>query len=227
MVSGYESKYMEGFAVVVKGEEQPNKINEKKPLKPTTTKPTTTKPTTTKPTTTQPTTTKANTTTTKANTTTTKANTSTTKANTTTTQPTIANTSNTITTKANPSTTKANRKDYEKKRKFADIEYVENTDYDDDDDNDDEYFDNDDSDEDEDTNEDTIEGFNGSQIVEGRYLKNILLALLISFIGYIIVILASKNVIPISEYAPHMKKFKNLIYIGIFFMITYICLEVF
>ena len=219
MVSGYESKYMEGFAVV-KGDEQPNKINDRNPLKPTTTKPTTT----------QPTTTKANTSTTKANTTTTKANTTTTQpttANTSTTQPTTANTSNTITTKANPSTTKA-KKTIKGPNKFANIEYVKNTDYDDDDDNDsDEYFDNDDDDSDEDTNEDTIEGFNGSQIIEGRYLKNILLALLISFIGYIIVILATKNVIPIAEYAPHMKKFKNLIYMGIFFMITYICLEVF
>jgi len=211
MVSGYESKYMEGF-VSVKGEEQPNKINERQPLRPITTKPTTT----------QPTTTKANTTTTKANTTTTKANTTTTKANTTTTK------ANTTTTKANPSTTKAKQNDIETQRKFTDIEYVENTDDDDDDDDDDEDDDEDfDNDSDEDTNEDTIEGFNGSQIIEGRYLKNILLALLISFIGYIIVILATKNVIPIAEYAPHMKKFKNLIYIGIFFMITYICLEVF
>jgi hypothetical protein len=121
------------------------------------------------------------------------------------------------TTKANPSTTKASANPTTTKvnSKFKDIEYY-------DDDDDDEDFDND-SDED----EDTIEGFNGSQIIEGRYLKNILLALLISFIGYIIVILATKNVIPIAEYAPHMKKFKNLIYIGIFFMITYICLEVF
>ena len=76
-------------------------------------------------------------------------------------------------------------------------------------------------------NEDSIEGFRGSQIIEGRNLKNVLLALLISFIGYIVAMSSIKNYIPIVEYAPHMKKFKHLIYVGIFFMITYICLEVF
>jgi len=74
---------------------------------------------------------------------------------------------------------------------------------------------------------DIEEGFHGSQIIEARYLKNILLALLISFIGYIVAMSSAKNYLPISDFAPHMKKFKNLIYIGIFFVITYICLEVF
>ena len=73
----------------------------------------------------------------------------------------------------------------------------------------------------------SIEGFNGSQIVEARYLKHILLALLISFIGYIICMSSINNYLPINEYAPHLKKFKNLIYVGIFFVITYMCLEIF
>jgi hypothetical protein len=78
-----------------------------------------------------------------------------------------------------------------------------------------------------DDEDDNIEGFHGSQIIEGRNLKNILLALLISFIGYIVAMTSIKNYIPISEYAPHMKKFKNLIYVGIFYIIVYMCLEVF
>ena len=84
-----------------------------------------------------------------------------------------------------------------------------------------------DSDEDDSEDEDTIEGFHGSQIVESRDLKNILLALLISFFGYIVVISSIKNFLPINEYMPHMKKFKNLIYLGLFFIITFMCLEVF
>ena len=36
-----------------------------------------------------------------------------------------------------------------------------------------------------------------------------------------------KNLLPINEYAPHLKKFKNLIYVGIFFLISYMCLEIF
>ena len=71
------------------------------------------------------------------------------------------------------------------------------------------------------------EGFQGSQIIEARNLKNLLLALLLSFIGYIIVMSASRNFLPIGEYAPHLKKFKNLIYVGIFYLITYMCLEIF
>ena len=74
---------------------------------------------------------------------------------------------------------------------------------------------------------DTVEGFHGSQIIEGRNLKNILLALLISFTGYVVAMTCIKNYIPITEYAPHMKKFKNLIYIAIFYVIVYICLEAF
>ena len=72
-----------------------------------------------------------------------------------------------------------------------------------------------------------IEGFQGSQIIESRNLKNLLLALLLSFIGYIIVMSSIKNLLPINEYAPHLKKFKNLIYVGIFFLISYMCLEIF
>jgi len=72
-----------------------------------------------------------------------------------------------------------------------------------------------------------IEGFQGSIEIEGRNLKNVLLALLLSFIGYVIVYASMNNYIPIGDISPQLKKFKNLVYGGIFFIIAYICLEVF
>ena len=72
-----------------------------------------------------------------------------------------------------------------------------------------------------------IEGFQGSVEIEGRNLKNVLLALLLSFIGYLVVYASINNYIPINDISPQLKKFKNLVYGGIFFVIAYICLEVF
>jgi hypothetical protein len=72
----------------------------------------------------------------------------------------------------------------------------------------------------------SIEGFQGSVEIESRNLKNVLLALLLSFIGYLVVYASINNYIPINEISPQMKKFKNLIYGGVFFIIAYICLEV-
>ena len=72
-----------------------------------------------------------------------------------------------------------------------------------------------------------IEGFQGSVEIEGRNLKNVLLALLLSFIGYLVVYASMNNYIPINDISPQLKKFKNLVYGGIFFIIAYICLEVF
>jgi hypothetical protein len=72
-----------------------------------------------------------------------------------------------------------------------------------------------------------IEGFQGSIEIEGRNLKNILLALLLSFIGYLVVYASMNNYIPINDISPQLKKFKYLVYGGIFFIIAYICLEVF
>jgi hypothetical protein len=75
--------------------------------------------------------------------------------------------------------------------------------------------------------EDIEEGFHGSQIVESRSMKNILLSLLIAFLGYIVAMAAVKNLLPIVEYAPDFKKFKNIIYAAVFFGIVYLCLEIF
>jgi len=72
-----------------------------------------------------------------------------------------------------------------------------------------------------------IEGFQGSIEIESRNLKNILLALLLSFVGYLVVYASMNNYIPIAEISPQLKKFKHLIYGGVFFVIAYICLEVF
>jgi len=72
-----------------------------------------------------------------------------------------------------------------------------------------------------------IEGFQGSVAIESRNLKNVLLALLLSFVGYLVVYASMNNYIPIAEISPQLKKFKNLIYGGVFFVIAYICLEVF
>jgi hypothetical protein len=72
-----------------------------------------------------------------------------------------------------------------------------------------------------------MEGFQGSVEIESRNLKNVLLALLLSFIGYLVVYASMNNFIPITDISPQLKKFKNLVYGGLFFIIAYICLEVF
>ena len=74
---------------------------------------------------------------------------------------------------------------------------------------------------------DLEEGFRGSEFIEHNFFKQILLALLITFMGYILILSSINNLIPISTYAPHLKQFKHLIYGFIFFLITYMCLEVF
>lgn len=73
----------------------------------------------------------------------------------------------------------------------------------------------------------SIEGFHGSVEIEGRTLKNVLLALLLSFIGYLVVYTSVNNFLPITEISPQLKKFKHLVYGGVFFILAYICLEVF
>ena len=75
--------------------------------------------------------------------------------------------------------------------------------------------------------EDDFEGFQGSQQIEGNTLKKMLLALLITFLGYMLILSAMNNLIPIATYAPHLKQFKHFIYGGLFFLIVYLCLEVF
>ena len=74
---------------------------------------------------------------------------------------------------------------------------------------------------------DIEESFQGSVILEKQCLKKILLALLISFIAYLVVHMCINNVIPINDISPQLKKFKNLIYGFLFFIITYLCLEMF
>lgn len=71
------------------------------------------------------------------------------------------------------------------------------------------------------------EGFSGSKILEANSMKNLLLAVLIAFIGYVIAMASMKNFLPITEISPDLKRFKNLIYVGLFFIIVYLCLEVF
>lgn len=88
--------------------------------------------------------------------------------------------------------------------------------------NDDEEIDNE-----EDEGAEVEEGFAGSRIIEAKSMKNLLLAILISFIGYVIVMASNKNLLPIAEISPDLKKFKNLIYLAIFFIIVYLCLEIF
>ena len=85
-----------------------------------------------------------------------------------------------------------------------------------------------DLDEDEmDEGEKMIEGFQGSIKLESRFARNILLALLLTAIGYLVVHSSMNNLIPLGEISPQLKKFKNMIYGGLFFLIAYICLEVF
>ena len=84
-----------------------------------------------------------------------------------------------------------------------------------------------DDDKDDDKNNIITEPFQGSTILEKQGLKRILLALLISFIAYLVVHMCINNVIPINDISPQLKKFKNLIYGFLFFIITYLCLEIF
>jgi len=77
------------------------------------------------------------------------------------------------------------------------------------------------------SNEEYEEGFKGSKYIEHKFFKKILLALLITFMGYILILSSINNLIPISTYTPHLKQFKHLIYGFVFFLITYLCLEVF
>jgi hypothetical protein len=75
--------------------------------------------------------------------------------------------------------------------------------------------------------EDSDEGFQGSQQIESQTLRKMLLALLITFLGYMLILGFTNNLIPITTYAPHLKPFKHFIYGGLFFLIVYLCLEVF
>lgn len=74
---------------------------------------------------------------------------------------------------------------------------------------------------------DKVEGFRGSMQIESKQTRNILLALLLSCIGYLIVYSMGNNLLPLDEISPQLKKFKRLVYAGLFFLITFICLEVF
>ena len=76
-------------------------------------------------------------------------------------------------------------------------------------------------------NNDKVEGFRGSMEIESKEMRNILLALLLSCIGYLVVYSMGHNLLPLDEISPQLKKFKHFVYIGLFFLITYICLEVF
>jgi hypothetical protein len=71
------------------------------------------------------------------------------------------------------------------------------------------------------------EGFQGSSMLEAKNLKNLLLALLLSFIGYLVVYAYKHDYIPIKDISPQIVKFKHLVYGGLFFIIAYICLEIF
>ena len=76
-------------------------------------------------------------------------------------------------------------------------------------------------------NMDIEEGFLGSLEIESRNVRNILLALLLSCIGYLVVYSMINNLLPLDDISPQLKKFKRVIYASLFFLITYICLEVF
>ena len=85
----------------------------------------------------------------------------------------------------------------------------------------------DENDKDMENDEDIEEGFQGSQYIECQTLRKMLIALLITFLGYMVILSFTNNLIPISTYAPHLKPFKHFIYGGLFFLIVYLCLEVF
>lgn len=122
-----------------------------------------------------------------------------------------------------------NKKDNKKgEEKFRDVKMVRNIVEDDGEDGMEDEDSNADLDEDEmDEGEKMIEGFQGSIKLESQFARNILLALLLTAIGYLIVHSSMNNLIPLAEISPQLKKFKNMIYGGLFFLIAYICLEVF
>jgi hypothetical protein len=72
-----------------------------------------------------------------------------------------------------------------------------------------------------------IEAFRGSEMIQSMQLKNILLALLITFLAYLVAYAAMKNMI--CKLFPQLTRFKfnNLIYWGLMYLVVYICLEVF
>jgi hypothetical protein len=72
-----------------------------------------------------------------------------------------------------------------------------------------------------------VEGFRGSVEIKSRQMRNILLALLLSCIGYLVVYSMGTNLLQLDDISPQLRKFKKLIYAGLFFGIAYICLEVF
>lgn len=74
---------------------------------------------------------------------------------------------------------------------------------------------------------DNIEHFRGSIELESKNLHNILLSLLITFIGYLVIHIYTKNYIAVETIAPDLKKMKHLIYGIIYFILIYICLEIF
>ena len=119
---------------------------------------------------------------------------------------------------------KSNGKGNNIEEKFRDVKMVRNI-VEDEDIDDDESTDLDDDEIDE--GEKMIEGFQGSIKLESRFARNILLALLLTAIGYLVVHSSMNNLIPLGDISPQLKKFKNLIYGGLFFLIAYICLEVF
>lgn len=69
-----------------------------------------------------------------------------------------------------------------------------------------------------------VETFQGSKIIDSGYFKNILLAMLIGFLGYITVLVFNNKSIVLPQ---HLKKFKNIIFISAFTLVVYICLEIF
>ena len=112
------------------------------------------------------------------------------------------------------------------KAAFADIK----NDVEDDDDEDDDDDDDDDDDEEHFTQRkqlQNIEPFYGSKIIESSTMKNLLLALLITFLAYIVAYIAMKDLFAIVKYLPHIKKFKNFIYWALLFGVIYLCLELF
>lgn len=155
-----------------------------------------------------------------------------------------------ITTEGNPTTTKplggsssnSSMSGFKNVDKFADIKRVMNAgneDEDDDDESDAVLEEEDDTNEFEETStpsnkrsttrrqSDKMEGFRGSMEIESKQMRNLLLAVLLSCIGYLVIYSMGNNLIPINEISPQLNKFKRLIYAGFFFLITYICLEVF
>ena len=68
----------------------------------------------------------------------------------------------------------------------------------------------------------TIEGFQGSSIIEAQYLRNLLLALVISFLTIAVVSFCKYKVL---SWLPKLKKFDILVCWGSAFLVVYLCLE--